>query len=216
MIELLLVILLMGVIAAIGLPQLNGIYERQKSINVANEIMGQLEQARAKAIANEQIHSGGLTLSDCQIAPSAKPYNVGYGIVLHDDAPDNHHHIHLLYVPKTGTNSSGQPCPMPTQDPPINWVYPDGGIIVDERNENKLPGNTIFLSGLNSKVIFKRITGEIDYSIPGSIGRPPVGKSSTLLATVGKNAAVDLSYQVCVFPSGISRVVPKTVANSCP
>jgi len=54
LVELLVTVTLLGIVAALSLPQLNGIYERQKLTNAANEIVTDLKSMQNKALANNQ------------------------------------------------------------------------------------------------------------------------------------------------------------------
>lgn len=69
LVELLLSISILMILAAISLPQLNGIYERQKLTNAANEIVTDIKTLQNKALANNQDRFAALSpdapITDC-------------------------------------------------------------------------------------------------------------------------------------------------------
>lgn len=154
LVELLLSITVLGVLAAITLPQLNGVYERQKLTNAANEMVTAIKTIQNKALANNQdrfavpLASGG-PIFDCT---NSLPYVSGYRLDVNPDGGG-----YTTYFEFKQTSQSGVNCEQGADK--IRTTLLPSGVYIDDAD-------------LGDKVSYQSVSGKIELSAintPGQI-----------------------------------------------
>jgi len=196
LIELLISIAVLSILAGIGLPQLNGVYERQKLTNAANELVSQIKTLQNKALANDQdqftvSEADGGPLTDCMPSPDNKAYVDGYKLTINADERGYESSYKLR-----SHNKAGVSCP--TQSPPLTTS--------DKISTTLLPPGVHFGGGEAAKSItYNIVSGKI------TLSGDPDQTSEELTLSNERLPSTAVTYHVCI---NQGRVYVQT--SACP
>ena len=176
LIELLVAIAIISVLAAIGLPQLNGMYENQKLTNTAHELVTEIKSLQNKALANDQgrfsvSQADGGPIAECT-PPPGHPYVDGYRFQV-----TNATTYTTSYVPRVRVKrgpQKGQICTMPSNTKINTRILP--------------PGIEFVWGGPSINVSYATVSGNM--TIGGSPGNHFVIHNTRLPSTANK-------YYIC-------------------
>lgn len=194
LIELLVSITILVVLAGIGLPQINGIYENQKLTNAANELATEIKALQNKALANNQdkftvSEANGGPLIDCMPSPDNKPYVDGYKMTINADERG----YQTSFVLRSH-NKAGASCP--TTAPLAN----------DKIETVLLPPGVHFGGGEAAKsVVYNVVSGKIILS-----GNPNQASEELILSN-DRLPSTARKYHICI---NQGRVYVQT--SACP
>lgn len=197
LIELLVSIAVISVLAALGLPQLNGLYEHQKLTNSANELVTHIKSLQNKALANNQdkftiSEASGGPLIDCLPSPDSKPYVDGYKLSINADGRG-----YETAFKFRSHNKAGVACPTA---PSVN----------DRISTVLLPAGIIFGGGeTNKSILYCVVTGRIVFD--GGDCNDPTKAAEELTLSNERLPSGAHSYHICI---NQGRAYVKT--TSCP
>lgn len=151
LIELLVAIAVLSILAAVGLPQLNGIYENQKLTNAANELVTTIKSLQNQALANNQdrftIPEPNGPITDCSpVSENNQPYVDGYKLTV--DAGGEKYVTSFML---RSHNKAGESCPTaPAVSNKISSVSLPGGVQFGGGEGNK----SILYCVVTGRVVF--------------------------------------------------------------
>jgi prepilin-type N-terminal cleavage/methylation domain-containing protein len=187
LIELLVSISILAILAAAGMPQLSGMYERQKLTNAANQLVSDIKALQNKALANDQdrfavAEANDGPLFDCIPGTSGKPYVEGYRMDINADGGG--YTSEFVFRPK---NNADVACPQPT-----------------EKVSTTLLPTSVRFSGYtaNSPIKFQSVTGMM-YEEDGTGKKTPVATPQQLVLVNDRLSQTALTFYVCITPGRV-------------